>query len=88
MTSVMPEIQIHRAARVERRNSRRQARPTRRSVEPARRDDDRVLRHRPHSLPRLGDLHDAHARDVRILRMRARQLLARGETDAKQGTCT
>ena len=34
--------------------------------------------HRPHSAPRLGQLDDADARDLRVLRVDARELLARG----------
>ena len=45
------------------------------------RDDDRVLRDGADALPRLRDLDDAHARDLGVLRMHARQLLARGEAD-------
>ena len=40
-------------------------------------DDDGVLRDPADALPRLGDLDDAHARDVGVLRVGARQLLAR-----------
>ena len=60
---------------------RRQARARRGAIESSGGDDDRVLRHRADAPPRLCDLHDAHSRDVRVLRMRARQLLARGKAD-------
>ena len=37
---------------------------------------------RADALPRLGDLHDADAGDLGVLRMGARKLLARGRADA------
>jgi hypothetical protein len=59
----------------------RQPGPRRRAVQPARGDNDGVPRDRAHASPWLRDLDDAHARDLGVGRMDARQLLARGEAD-------
>ena len=71
----------HQASRVEGGHPGREARARRGAIEPPGRDDDGVLRHGAHSAPRLRDLDDAHARDLRVLGMHARQLLARSEPD-------
>jgi hypothetical protein len=65
-------------AGVQHRHSRGQPGARGRTVEPTGRDDDCVPRDRPHPAPRLGELNDADARDLRILRVEARQLLPRG----------
>src|SRR4029453_2727337 len=70
----------HLTAGMEHGYSCRQPRAGCRAIEPPGRDDDGVLRHLPHSLPRLRDLDDADAGDLRVLRMDAGQLLTCGRT--------
>ena len=71
----------HETAGVQRRHPRGEPRAGSGTVEPAGRDDDRVPRHLPYAAPRLGDLDDAHSGDLRVLRVYARQLLARRRAD-------
>ena len=76
---------LHLTTRVQHREARREPGPGRRPVEPPRRDDDGVPRDLADALPRLGDLHDADARDLRVLGMHARELLARRLADPLAG---
>src|SRR5205814_2336464 len=69
------------AARVERRHARGETGAGRGAVEPPGRDDDGIFRGLADALPRLGDLDDADAGDLRVLGMRAGELLARGRAD-------
>ena len=75
----------HESSRMEYGHSSREARTGRGAVEATRGDDDSVLRRFTHSLPRAGELDDAHTGDGFVLRVATRQLLAGGLPDPLTG---
>ena len=81
----MPVAHPHQAAGVEGRHPRAQTGAAGRAVEAPRRDHDRVSAHLADALPRPGDLHDADAGDLGIVRVDALELLAGGDPDALAG---
>jgi hypothetical protein len=73
------------AARVEHGEARGEAGSCCGTVEPPRRHDDGIPAHVADSLPRLGDLDDADACDLGVLRMDARELVPRRSSDPLAG---
>ena len=75
----------HESSRMEYGHSSRETRAGRGAVEATRGDDDGVLRRFTDSLPRAGELDDAHTGDGFVLRVATCQLLAGGLPDPLTG---